>query len=797
MVLEKLELLLTANSSQLKREINNTSGTVKKLETSTKKSTSNMLGSFKTLAVGIAALGIGKMISASVRSGMEAIESDNLFEVAMGNQADSVRAWSEELQDKLGLGAYEIRKTTGTIYNMINSMGIAGTSATNMSKGITLLAQDMASFYNMSSDEAMTKLQAGLTGETEPLKRIGILVNENTIKEVAYRNGIAQTGAQLTEQEKVMARYVAIMEQTSNAQGDLARTINSPANMMRILKQQVANLGIAFGNLLMPAIGAIIPYVTAFVRVITMAINALSKFLGIAGASGGSSMADNFAGASSGAGALADNAGNASKNLGKASGNAKDLKKALAGFDEMNVIKEDGSTSSGGAGASGAGGGVGGVGTDFEIGEYDTSWLDNIDSKVDTIVEGMKEKWNQLKNVMALVWNSEPVQAFVGAVTTYATFVYDYWKALGIAFYENLLITWEEIKGSVLGGIENLSLFWTTFWTDITIGIEEWGPIIIEKMTTLFNSIWETAIGPALALISMLWEDFTSMLATKWDKYGAPLIDKVGKFVGTIIDLFQQIWDDIIDPIITPFLEQLTWLWETYIKDLVDQFSEFVLKLVGFALDLWNNVFYPIISYLIDRLAPAWSFLSSFVIGVLGSMIGFIAGIASSIFQILGGIIDFVVGVFTGDWKRAWEGVKNIFSGIVKGLGTIFKFPINVIIDGINAFIAGVNKIKIPDWVPGVGGKSLNISKIPKLAKGGIVDGATLAVVGEAGKEAVMPLENNTGWITELAGKINERSGNGQPIQLIVQIGEDTLVEKLINGLNDNAFLNNGSKVVI
>ncbi len=121
----------------------------------------------------------------------------------------------------------------------------------------------------------------------------------------------------------------------------------------------------------------------------------------------------------------------------------------------------------------------------------------------------------------------------------------------------------------------------------------------------------------------------------------------------------------------------------------------------------------------------------------------------------------------------------------------------NFLISQLNSFILGVNKIKIPDWVPAVGGKSLNIPTIPRLSKGGIVNRATLALVGEAGKEAVMPLENNTGWINELAGKLSERGGNGQPIQLTVQIGEDTLIEKLIDGLNDNAFLNNGSKVMI
>ena len=111
---------------------------------------------------------------------------------------------------------------------------------------------------------------------------------------------------------------------------------------------------------------------------------------------------------------------------------------------------------------------------------------------------------------------------------------------------------------------------------------------------------------------------------------------------------------------------------------------------------------------------------------------------------VLNGIITFIRGVFTGNWRQAWEGVKQIFSSIVSGLANIFKAPINAIISGINSFIGGLNKIKIPNWVPGVGGKGFNISKIPKLAEGAVVSKATPAIFGEAGTEAVIPLQRNT-----------------------------------------------------
>ena len=142
-------------------------------------------------------------------------------------------------------------------------------------------------------------------------------------------------------------------------------------------------------------------------------------------------------------------------------------------------------------------------------------------------------------------------------------------------------------------------------------------------------------------------------------------------------------------------------------------------------------------SWIYDKLAPVFSYLGNLISGVFGSVVAVISDVVGSIFRTLGGIIDFITGIFTGNWKKAWQGVKDIFGGIVDSLVAVFKFPINLIIDGINAFIGGLNKIKIPSWVPGVGGKGLNIGKIPKLAQGGYFkkNDPQLAIVGDNKRE--------------------------------------------------------------
>jgi TP901 family phage tail tape measure protein len=211
----------------------------------------------KTLstAVTLPLLGIG---TAATKMAMDAVESENLFEVAMGAVAGDARKWSEETSKALGLNAYNVRNNMATYNAMLTSMGLASDESLKMSEGLTQLSYDMASFYNLKPEEAFEKLKSGISGEAEPLKALGILVNDTTIKTYAYANGIAKQGEQLTEAQKVQARYGAIMEATKNAQGDLARTMDSPTNKLRIMKEQAQQIGIQFGQILIPILEKLI-----------------------------------------------------------------------------------------------------------------------------------------------------------------------------------------------------------------------------------------------------------------------------------------------------------------------------------------------------------------------------------------------------------------------------------------------------------------------------------------------------------------------------------------------------------
>ena len=786
MTIDELQVLITANTTELRKEINKANTSISSLQKGASKSGAGVLSAFKMLKGGIVALGIGKVIKDSIQSGMDAIESDSLFETSLGASADAVRSWSDEVSNALGLNAVALRKNTGVIYNMTSSMGVAGDSALTMSKGISLLSEDMASFYNLDSAEAFNKLRAGLTGETEPLKALGILVDENTVKQVAYSEGIAENGAELTQQQKVMARYVAILKQTGNAQGDLARTINSPSNQLRQLKQQVTQLGLAFSNFLMPIVSAVLPYLTAFTRVVTQALNGLSKFMGLSGTN-----------ATTETQKISDNVGGLNSGLDDANKSAKKLKSTLAGFDEMNVLQDNSSDSADSLGGGAVSGDMG-----FNLDEYDAH-LDWVSSKTDAIAEKIKSAFSGIGEVIGKVWDSQPVQSFVGAVTSYGQLLWDYWSTLGINLGLNIGTTWENISGNLGTTLSNMGELWTTFWTDLNAGIEKWGQPFVDGVTGVFNSIWTDAIDPVIQVITTGWATMSQILNELWAKYGKDLIDGLAGFVVSVVGIFQSLWDNVISPIITPFLNALKNAWSGGLGDCIRDALDFVLRLVKVATDIWNNFIDPVVTWLLKFLKPYFTVVGQYIGDTFDTILGVVTSVVKGVIKYLNGVLDFWTGVFTLDFEKAWNGIKTCLTAILDVVIGLFKGLVNPLIDTINnAFIGGLNAIKfdIPDWIPVVGGKKfdLNIPKIPKLARGGIVDSPTYAMIGEAGKEAVMPLERNTGWIDQLADRIGEKIGGATGnIKLIVKLGEEAIFDRFIEYGKDKAFETNGEVVFV
>lgn len=358
---------------------------------------------------------------------------------------------------------------------------------------------------------------------------------------------------------------------------------------------------------------------------------------------------------------------------------------------------------------------------------------------------------------------------------------------------DSITIGVEAITEPIRQGFQNIGEYFTQILIDMSASIAEKSPEIYGGFATLTTNIISKVSEFGL-LLAEIWENITGDIKTIWDENGKELTDNIATAIDEIIKVFQSLWDNLIDPIIRPMLETLKRVWEENLRPIVDKVYEFVLKLINFALLIWNKFISPIIQWLTEKLAPTFEFVGGFISGVIGYLGTFISSVVGGIIGVFSGIIDFLTGVFTGDWEKAWNGVKSIFQNIANSLGGIIKAPINFIIDCVNGFIRGLNKIKIPDWVPGVGGKGINIGEIPRLARGGIAMSPTVALFGEAGREAVLPLDRNTSWMDELADKISGLNGMNAattPQQITIQIGDEKVFNRVIDYINEQSQLQN------
>ena len=200
------------------------------------------------------------------------------------------------------------------------------------------------------------------------------------------------------------------------------------------------------------------------------------------------------------------------------------------------------------------------------------------------------------------------------------------------------------------------------------------------------------------------------------------------------------------------------------------------------AIEVWDfikNKFNAFSDWMDSIFLTDWSKQFGFLGDIMNGLLVPVRSVWENVKKIFNGVVDFIEGAFSGNWSRAFKGLVNIFGGIMGGMSGVMKLPLNAVIGLINGAISGLNRISvdIPDWVPKYGGSKfgVNIPNIPYLAKGGVIDSPTLAMVGEAGKEAVMPLENNTGWITDLAIQIASILGTNRNSVNTEQQGGDII----------------------
>ena len=354
--MQKVSNGFSAFPSKIQKLITSTekyNASARKATTTTGKFTSG-LKALNVAAVAITFRKIGHFIAQAVTESNKYQEDLNLFTVALGQYADEAKEYAEYVSDIMGIDPAQWLRNQGIFNTLLTGFGDTAERAQLMSQNLTQLGYDISSFFNISIEDAMQKLQSGISGELEPLRRLGYDLSQAKLQQTALNLGIKESVANMTQAEKAELRYYAIMTQVTTAQGDMARTLEAPANQLRILQAQLTQAARAIGNIFIPALNAILPYAIAVVQVIREIANALANLAGF------KLTEVDYSGVNSaavGAGSLADN-------LDDAAGAAKKLKQYTAGFDELNVFAPNtGSGSGAGAGSAG--------GFDFNLPTYD------------------------------------------------------------------------------------------------------------------------------------------------------------------------------------------------------------------------------------------------------------------------------------------------------------------------------------------------------------------------------------------------------------------------------------------
>jgi uncharacterized protein YoxC len=354
--MQKVSNGFSAFPSKIQKLITSTekyNASARKATTTTGKFTSG-LKALNVAAVAITFRKIGHFIAQAVTESNKYQEDLNLFTVSLGQYAAEAQNYAEKVSDVMGIDPAQWLRNQGVFNTLLTGFGDTAERAQLMSQNLTQLGYDISSFFNISIENAMQKLQSGISGELEPLRRLGYDLSQARLEQTALNLGIKESVANMTQAEKAELRYYTIMTQVTTAQGDMARTLEAPANRLRILQAQLTQAARAIGNIFIPALNAILPYAIAVVQVIREIANALANLAGF------KLTEVDYSGVNSaavGAGSLADN-------LDDAAGAAKKLKQYTAGFDELNVFAPNTGSGSG-AGAGGAGG------FDFDLPTYD------------------------------------------------------------------------------------------------------------------------------------------------------------------------------------------------------------------------------------------------------------------------------------------------------------------------------------------------------------------------------------------------------------------------------------------
>lgn len=654
------------------------------------------------LARVVGAMQIGRVLGEAITAHNDYIEAMNMFTVAAGDQRDVMQANLDTLSEYGGLARSTLTEAAGGYKLLAQEMGVTAETSAKMANNLTSATVDLASMFNKEFADVAEDMNSALQGMTKTARKYGIDISEAGLKTTAATLGIDKNVESMTQAEKVQLRYATIIRQTSLAQSDFARTIESPANMIKILKEQLTELKVSLGAVFDTLLRTVMPILITFVVVLQKVFNALAALTGYKGFEPIASSAQNANNASAG---IADNMGEAAKK-------AKEAKKQLAGFDELNNISSSTSSDSGGGEDA-----VGGMDFGNILPVYDnmlalSDFMPNIRKRADEIYNSFASWAKPIKDAFAGI--KEPI-------TTAFNSIKSSFGEIGKTF-ANLIQ--KDLIQNVAPGLANLA------------------PIIASLISNFSNLF--SAISPILLTLSgFAWDILTATL------------DLISQVVGKVAGAFQE-WQGPLDTtfqtlrkglgevfatlgsMIMPILDTLLPVLMSLLTSIMPPLMDVVKVIIKLVADLFKTL-WPIVSCLIELLAP----ILEVIVNIISAVVGIIAPIISILIKVLNfalapivAILKVAISVINAVLKvvnAVVQGIQKAFGGLFQWLDKKFTGFLNGFIGFLNKLLGGVEKginfilkgvngvIRWINKIPGFNISELHVSipRIPKFATGG------------------------------------------------------------------------------
>ncbi|HFI0420643.1 TPA: hypothetical protein ACGOW9_001856 [Streptococcus suis] len=582
----------------------------------------------------------------AIELGSDLAEVQNVVDVAFPKMSKRVDEFAQNAMYASGLSETMAKKYVGTFGAMAKAFGFSENEAYNMSTALTSLAGDVASFYNLSQDEAYTKLKSVFTGETESLKDLGVVMTQSALDAYAMANGFGKTTQAMSESEKVALRFAFVTNQLSLASGDFARTSDSWANQVRIMKLQfesfMASVGQGLINIFTPVI-KVINFLLSKLLTVGNAFRALTElFTGkkslagsgiqetadavgdlgenMGGAAGG---ADNFGDAAKGAGKAADGAGKAAKKA------AKEMK-SLMGFDQINKLSEQSDSGDSGGGSGGGGGGGGGAPKGAEV---DMGKIAEGTNKAEGLLDGLFKRLMQLADLFKqgfdAAFRADGLERFRKGLEKIGRLLSEIFTDPKVVnSFSTMLDKWAYALGQFTGSIATIALGIGIFIVEsIANGLERQKQRIINALSSLFDNlgdITQSAGNIAQIVSNTFYDVITSSGAIR---IGSALVSALLSAGSSILEVGSSLARDLfkgfeliitenmpaLGDVISTSLENIAPVFETleqavndigdafsrvydgHIRPFIESLSEGISSIVGAFIESFDNNVNPVI----------------------------------------------------------------------------------------------------------------------------------------------------------------------------------------------------------